>query len=79
MKGRLTIEGDEAQAWHLIELDNNEDRVIITAKDDATFLYGHADKINEPVVSHGPFVMNTTQEINQAILDYQAGKFDVKL
>lgn len=79
VKGRLTIEGDEAQAWHLIELDNNEDRVIITAKDDATFLFGHADKINEPVVSHGPFVMNTTQEINQAILDYQAGKFDVKL
>jgi redox-sensitive bicupin YhaK (pirin superfamily) len=27
------------------------------------------------VVSHGPFVMNTRAEINQAILDYQAGRF----
>ena len=79
VKGRLIIDGIGAQAWHLIELDNSEDRVTITAKDDATFLFGHGDKINEPVVSHGPFVMNTTQEINQAILDYQAGKFDVTL
>jgi redox-sensitive bicupin YhaK (pirin superfamily) len=27
------------------------------------------------VVSHGPFVMNTREEINQAIIDYQAGRF----
>jgi redox-sensitive bicupin YhaK (pirin superfamily) len=79
VKGRLVIDDTEALAWHLVELDNSEDRVTITAKDDATFLFGHADKINEPVVSHGPFVMNTAQEINQAILDFQAGKFDVKL
>ncbi|WP_208952562.1 pirin family protein [Rahnella sp. ChDrAdgB13] len=79
VKGRLKIDDILAQAWHLIELDNSDDLVTITATDDATFLFGHADKINEPVVSHGPFVMNTVQEINQAILDYQAGKFDVKL
>ncbi|MFU2317407.1 pirin family protein [Rahnella sp. PCH160] len=79
VKGRLKIDDIPAQAWHLIELDSNDDRVTITATDDATFLFGHAEKINEPVVSHGPFVMNTVQEINQAILDYQAGKFDVKL
>jgi len=79
VKGRLKIDDIAAQAWHLIELDDSDDRVTITATDDATFLFGHADKINEPVVSHGPFVMNTVHEINQAILDYQAGKFDVKL
>ncbi|MBU9818732.1 pirin family protein [Rahnella sp. BCC 1045] len=79
VKGRLKIDDILAQAWHLIEMDNSDDLVTITATDDATFLFGHADKINEPVVSHGPFVMNTVQEINQAILDYQAGKFDVKL
>ncbi|AVF34487.1 pirin family protein [Rahnella sikkimica] len=79
VKGRLKIDDMPAQAWHLIELDDSDDRVTISATDDATFLFGHADKINEPVVSHGPFVMNTVQEINQAILDYQAGKFDVKL
>lgn len=31
--------------------------------------------IDEPVVSHGPFVMNTREEIVQAIEDYQSGRF----
>ncbi|HEX7929103.1 MAG TPA: pirin-like C-terminal cupin domain-containing protein, partial [bacterium] len=31
--------------------------------------------LGEPVVSYGPFVMNTMDEIRQAYLDYQAGKF----
>ncbi|MGC6387052.1 pirin family protein [Ewingella sp. S1.OA.A_B6] len=79
VKGRLSIDGEMAQAWHLIDLDSSDDSVTITAIDDAVFLFGHGDKINEPVVSHGPFVMNSVEEINQAILDYQAGKFDVKL
>jgi redox-sensitive bicupin YhaK (pirin superfamily) len=51
----------------------------IEAIEDAVLLFGHADKIREPIVSHGPFVMNTAQEINEAILDYQAGRFNVKL
>jgi redox-sensitive bicupin YhaK (pirin superfamily) len=38
-------------------------------------VFGHADPIREPVVSHGPFVMTTREEIAQAISDYQAGRF----
>ncbi len=79
VKGRVIIGEQQAQAWHLIELDDSDDSVTIQALDDAVLLFGHADKIKEPIVSHGPFVMNTVEEINQAILDYQAGKFDVKL
>jgi hypothetical protein len=39
-------------------------------------LFGHAAPIGEPIVAHGPFVMNTREEIAQAIRDYQAGRFD---
>ncbi|MEI9906453.1 MAG: pirin-like C-terminal cupin domain-containing protein [Asticcacaulis sp.] len=35
-------------------------------------LFGHADPIDEPIVAHGPFVMNTVEEIHAAYRDYQA-------
>jgi redox-sensitive bicupin YhaK (pirin superfamily) len=51
------------------------DELNIRAEQDCVLLLGHAEPIREPVVSHGPFVMNTREEINQAIRDYQAGRF----
>jgi redox-sensitive bicupin YhaK (pirin superfamily) len=50
--------------------------VDIGGRDDAVLLFGHAEPIGEPVVAHGPFVMNSREEIAQAISDYQAGRFD---
>jgi redox-sensitive bicupin YhaK (pirin superfamily) len=40
----------------------------------ARFLVLAARPLNEPVVQYGPFVMNTRQEIEQAIADYQSGR-----
>ena len=60
---------------HLVELDEAGDTVEIRASRDALLVFGHADPIGEPVVSHGPFVMTTREEIAQAISDYQAGRF----
>lgn len=47
----------------------------MTALEDSVLLLGHAEPIGAPVVSHGPFVMNSRAEIEQAIRDCQAGKF----
>jgi quercetin 2,3-dioxygenase len=47
----------------------------VSASSPTLLLFGHAKPIGEPVVAHGPFVMNTRDEIMEAIRDYQAGKF----
>jgi redox-sensitive bicupin YhaK (pirin superfamily) len=60
----------------LIELGDVGDSVEIEAVSAAVLLFGHAEPIGAPVVSYGPFVMNTREEIMQAIQDYQAGKFN---
>jgi redox-sensitive bicupin YhaK (pirin superfamily) len=52
------------------------DRVEVTADaDGARFILLAARPLREPVAQYGPFVMNTHAEIEQAIVDYQSGKF----
>ena len=74
VRGDLRVGGETAPAHHLVELGEG-DRVALAADVETVALFGHADPIGEPVVSYGPFVMNTKAEIEQAIADYRAGKF----
>jgi redox-sensitive bicupin YhaK (pirin superfamily) len=76
VRGAIEVGAKVVPAFTLVELDNDGDGVEFTATTDAVVLFGHAEPTREPVVSHGPFVMNTREEINQAIRDYQAGKFN---
>jgi len=46
---------------------------VKAAKDGARFILLAGRPIGEPIVQYGPFVMNTREEIDQAIRDYQAG------
>ncbi|MDN7132097.1 pirin family protein [Halomonas sp. MC140] len=73
--GDVTVSGELAKPHHLIEVDRDGDSLDIEASSDARLLFGHGDVIDEPVFSHGPFVMNTREEIAQAVDDYQNGKF----
>ena len=75
VRGVIQIAPDTVSAFHLAQFDTVGDELEIRAEQDCVLLLGHAEPIREPVVSHGPFVMNTREEINQAILDYQAGRF----
>ena len=75
VEGGGTVAGTPVEEWQLIELLPDADAIEVRADGTTTLLFGHAEPINEPVVAHGPFVMNTPEEIRQAVQDYQAGKF----
>ncbi|MGZ6125444.1 MAG: pirin family protein, partial [Myxococcales bacterium] len=75
IRGEIRIEGGAAPAFNLVELNDGGDDVDLESERGALLLYGHAAPLREPVVAQGPFVMNTQQEILQAIRDYQAGRF----
>ena len=49
----------------------------LEAKADTRAIVLAGEPINEPVVSYGPFVMNTQEEIMRAIQDYQSGKLGI--
>ena len=46
---------------------------VQAGKDGAGFLIAGAQRLGEPVVRGGPFVMNTQEQLQQAYLDYQRG------
>lgn len=76
VRGSLEVAGVRADAFNLVTLGDDGDRVELhAAGGEALALFGHAEPFDEPVVAHGPFVMNTREEIVEAIRDYQAGRF----
>jgi redox-sensitive bicupin YhaK (pirin superfamily) len=75
VRGSVRVNGTEAFARELVEFGRDGDELAIEALTDSVILLGHAEPFGEPVVSAGPFVMNTEGEIRQAYADYQQGKF----
>lgn len=75
VRGTVNVGGDLASAFHLVELNIEGDAIELASEGGALVLFGHAEPLREPVVAHGPFVMNTREQIADAITDYQAGRF----
>lgn len=59
----------------LLSLTGGEVSIATTSNDDAEILILSGQPFNEPIASYGPFVMNTQDEIRQAMNDYNSGKF----
>ncbi len=74
--GSVNIAGTTVSDRHMAILANNgAGEVCIEALEDARVLIIAGQPLKEPIAQYGPFVMNTTEQIHQAIRDYEAGKF----
>ena len=60
---------------HGIDLQSDQEAVLRSGAKKASFLMLQGKPINEPVAKYGPFVMNTDQEIQQAMQEYQLTQF----
>ena len=76
IEGSITVNGEEKVATDNFVLFENEGKTFtIEASEDAIVLILSGEPLNEPIFPHGPFVMNTREEIIQAFEDFNTGKF----
>jgi len=76
VQGEATInENTIAHAHQYVQFKNEEGAIKIKANKKSVFLLLSGEPINEPVAAYGPFVMNTVEEIQEAIDDFKGGKF----
>jgi redox-sensitive bicupin YhaK (pirin superfamily) len=75
-RGAVRIAGQTVpvQRMALLANDAQADGVVIEASEDARALLIAGRPLHEPIVQHGPFVMNTVPEIHQAVRDYHEGR-----
>lgn len=76
ISGALSVAGQDLPLRHMAVLENRPDAdgVVLLASADAHLLLIAGAPLHEPIVQHGPFVMNTVQQIHDAVADYRSGK-----
>ena len=74
LKGTVYVAGEPIKAAEFGLFDRAGQQISIDRAEGAIALLLSGEPIDEPIVGHGPFVMNNHQEIQQAIVDYQNGK-----
>lgn len=77
IEGSILVNGQQADEHSFVLFGNDGEEISIKANENSVLLFLSGEPINEPIVSYGPFVMNTEAEIHEAIKDFQAGKYGV--
>ncbi|WP_448093528.1 pirin family protein [Pseudomonas lini] len=76
LRGTVQVNGLElVREGQLALFERDGDQLSLEANNDAVVLLLSGEPIDEPIVGHGPFVMNSEQEIHQAFADFQSGRF----
>jgi quercetin 2,3-dioxygenase len=74
-EGAATIAGEQVGRGELAVLGRGEKVELEAGTDGARLVVIAGRPLNEPVAKYGPFVMNTADEIRQAVYEYQSGRF----
>ena len=77
VEGTVVVNDKEVATDHFVLFKNDGEEISIEASEDAIILILSGEPINEPIAQYGPFLMNTWEELEQAIQDVNAGKFGV--
>lgn len=75
INGAIEVNGEVVREHDFVLFENKGDEITLKASADSVVLLLSGAPIDEPIVSYGPFVMNTKAEIQEAINDFQSGKF----
>lgn len=76
IEGNITVNDSElVKVDHFVLFENKGETFTVLANEESTVLILSGEPINEPIAAHGPFVMNTREEIMQAYDDFNKGKF----
>ncbi len=76
LRGTVLVNGTQvARDAQMVLFDRAGTDISIAADTDATLLLLAGEPIDEPIVGYGPFVMNSQDEISQAIADFNSGRF----
>jgi hypothetical protein len=73
--GEVTVAGRSVRTGELVLFENDGDRFELDATAETHVLVLGGEPLREPIVQYGPFVMNSRAEIQQAVVDFQAGAF----
>lgn len=73
-QGELSLNGETVKRGELLKLDQDATLELASNAEGAALILLAAEPIGEPIVQYGPFVMNESHEIEQALRDYQAGR-----